>query len=75
MDDKADFAGGQITALVALVRCLIKTHPDVKKLAELYEISFEAALATAIPISVREAYIDGLRETDKSLWLGIPPRG
>lgn len=75
IDDKVSFCGGQVTALTAILRCLIKTHPDVNKLALIYEESFQAALAGAVPVSVKEAYLDGLHETSKSLWFGIPPRG
>lgn len=65
--DRVDYLGGQVAALTAFARALIKTHPNRASLLEIFQETEQAALALSESTTVSEAYLSGQRETNQSL--------
>jgi hypothetical protein len=65
--DRLHYLAGQISALTAFAAALIKTHPWSDGLCAAFQESEERTIAVAAPTKARDAYLDGLQDTAKSL--------
>ena len=68
----AHFNGGQVHAVIAMLRALIQTHPDPARLLRAFEVRLEISLALTLPTAAKDSYIRGLEQTKSDLLVGWP---
>lgn len=57
--DRLSYLAGQISAMEATLRALIRTHPEPLALLEAFEQSVQSQTAMTTPAPVPETYIQG----------------
>jgi hypothetical protein len=70
-DEKIEFLGGQVHALVAFAHAVILTHPDLPALTKHLERRMTANLATAETSAVREEYVLGVEDIRDRLKVAV----
>jgi len=70
-DAKMLFAAGQHAATVAMLRAIIKTHPDQDALKNAFDMSCHDANTALEPKPVTEDYFAGMRAQSHAIWSGL----
>jgi hypothetical protein len=66
-EEKIEFLGGQVHALIGFATALITSHPNLTLLAEHLEKAGELSLARAESVSVADVYVDGVLDVNDRL--------
>ncbi|KIZ46989.1 MULTISPECIES: hypothetical protein [Rhodopseudomonas] len=69
--DKIDFMNGQIKGLMNFAAALIRSHPSPETLRHHFEKVARADPASPEGLSLSEAYVDGLADTDRQLAVAL----
>ena len=73
MDSEAriQFIAGQHAATVAMLRAIIKTHPDQDALKTAFDMSCHDTDTTSQPKPVTEDYFAGMLAQSHAIWSGL----
>jgi hypothetical protein len=65
--DRIDYLAGQVHALLTFACAMIEAHREPMLLEQKFERLQQLALSKTEPVAVKDAFLDGQRQTHESL--------